>query len=334
MLDQGILSKHRAGIMGVAAVMIYFAHAYAFVDLDGVAASVFALGNVGVDVFLLLTGLGMAFSLSKRPGLADFYAKRFVRVGVPFLCISVPYFLYADLVMFAPERATFARLALDCASLSYWLYHTGAWYVSMLVPLYLAAPFWASFERRFDRKLVPAAVGVALSWALYFAMGSLTALDPVASNVAFVAKRLPSFFVGFWLGSTILSGNLLRMPRWKAVALSLASLALWLAVRNALPANFLAALGVSVLFAVALDAVSGFGGRVARSTVAFFNGLGGGSLESYLLNIYLLELTKVSFGWHGWALYLVVIAFVLAGSFLLPPLYAKVGDRLLGLREG
>ena len=57
-------------------------------------------------------------------------------------------------------------------------------------------------------------------------------------------------------------------------------------------------------------------------------------MESYLLNIYLLELTKVSFGWHGWALYLVVIAFVLAGSFLLPPLYAKVGDRLLGLREG
>lgn len=276
MLDQRILIRHRAGLMGIAAVMIYFAHAYAFVNLKGIAASLFSLGNVGVDIFLLLTGFGMAFSFSRRPGLRAFYHKRAVRIGVPFLCLSVPYFLYADFFMFASSRATFTRFALDCSSLSYWIFHTGAWYVSMLVPLYLATPLWASFERQFSQKAFPAFIGVALSLVLYFTMTGLPALDPVAANVAFVAKRLPSFFVGFWIGSTFLLGNLLRMRRWEAVTLSFVALAAWFSLRSILPVNFLAALGASTLFAVVLDVVAGMEGRVVRSVAGLINGLGGG----------------------------------------------------------
>lgn len=71
--------------MGVAAFMIYFAHFYAYADL-GVVNRLFAYGNWGVDVFLLLSGFGICHSMSKSPSDGDFYLKRFVRVGVPYLC--------------------------------------------------------------------------------------------------------------------------------------------------------------------------------------------------------------------------------------------------------
>ena len=50
--------------MGVAALMIYFAHFYAYADL-GLLNKLFAYGNWGVDVFLLLSGFGMCHSMSK-----------------------------------------------------------------------------------------------------------------------------------------------------------------------------------------------------------------------------------------------------------------------------
>ena len=48
--------------MGVAAFMIYFAHFYAYADL-GVVNRLFAYGNWGVDVFLLLSGFGICHSM-------------------------------------------------------------------------------------------------------------------------------------------------------------------------------------------------------------------------------------------------------------------------------
>lgn len=49
------LRERRTFVMGVAALMIYFAHFYAYADL-GLLNKLFAYGNWGVDVFLLLSG--------------------------------------------------------------------------------------------------------------------------------------------------------------------------------------------------------------------------------------------------------------------------------------
>lgn len=335
MLDQGILSKYRAEIMGVAAIMIYFAHAYAFVDLTGITSSLFSLGNVGVDVFLAMTGFGMAFSMSSRRGIRDFYIKRAVRVGVPFLCLSIPYFLFADFLMFAPERASAMRFMLDCSTLVFWFYHTGAWYVSMLVPLYLITPLWASFDRGFSCKVIPAALGVALCWGGSFALSPLLAAHPVIANVAFVVERLPSFFVGYWLGSTWMAGVRLSLGRSTALVLSAALLFVWLFVRRFVPSNFLAALGVVLLLATGFEFSVWRGHRFSFViTLAGFLKRLGGSLESYLLNIYLLELTSTLFAWHGWILYVAVIAFVLLGALFLSPLFAQVTGRLLRVFDG
>lgn len=67
-IDTSRFSKQRQLVMGIAALMIYFAHAYAIVPVDGVIAKLLSLGNLGVDIFLFASGFGMYYSLRNRGG--------------------------------------------------------------------------------------------------------------------------------------------------------------------------------------------------------------------------------------------------------------------------
>lgn len=44
-----------------------------------------AVGSVGVDIFIILSGFGLYYSLSRRGSLSLFYRKRFQRVVLPYL---------------------------------------------------------------------------------------------------------------------------------------------------------------------------------------------------------------------------------------------------------
>lgn len=57
-IDASGFSRQRQLVMGIAALMIYFAHAYAIVPVDGVVAKLLSLGNLGVVIFLFALALG------------------------------------------------------------------------------------------------------------------------------------------------------------------------------------------------------------------------------------------------------------------------------------
>lgn len=66
--DFGDISRYRTQLMGMASLMIIACHAPASgVLMPPVLANVLSYGNFGVDIFLLLSGLGLYYSLSKRP---------------------------------------------------------------------------------------------------------------------------------------------------------------------------------------------------------------------------------------------------------------------------
>lgn len=91
------LSKRHLLVMGFAVVGIYCAHVYALVPVEGVVAAALSLGNLGVDVFFLMTGFGMSYSMARGGSAASFYVRRLVRVAIPYLCISVPHYLFAKM---------------------------------------------------------------------------------------------------------------------------------------------------------------------------------------------------------------------------------------------
>lgn len=62
------LSTYRTQLMGFATLMIIACHASASgVVLPRIVSYVFTLGNYGVGIFLLLSGLVVFYSLSNKP---------------------------------------------------------------------------------------------------------------------------------------------------------------------------------------------------------------------------------------------------------------------------
>ena len=79
----GLLSRYRSQLMGVATVWVMLFHAYPFefgvLPLDAFKA----VGFCGVDLFILLSGMGLSVSLQKNRGresLAAYYRRRFFRI--------------------------------------------------------------------------------------------------------------------------------------------------------------------------------------------------------------------------------------------------------------
>ena len=80
-----LLSEYRTPLMGIAALMIILCHANGYgVAVPHAVRSLLTLGNMGVDIFLFLSGIGCFYSLSKEPDTAKWYKKRFVRIFIPY----------------------------------------------------------------------------------------------------------------------------------------------------------------------------------------------------------------------------------------------------------
>lgn len=116
------LRERRTLVMGIAALMIYFAHVYSYADL-GTLGAFFTYANWGVDVFLLVSGFGIGHSIAKCPIARKFYWKRLVRVGVPYLILAVPFYFASDILV--ADQGDWGLFVLDVSTLSYWLLHRG-----------------------------------------------------------------------------------------------------------------------------------------------------------------------------------------------------------------
>lgn len=173
------LSTYRTQLMGIATLMVIICHANAYhVQLPRLVVSIFTWGNLGVDIFLFLSGIGLYYSLSKRninkkEDYLSFYKKRFFRIYIPYLMICLPYCLIFILL----GIYSLGDCILCLSTLGYWLFHRGAWFVSIILILYLVAPF-----------------------LLRILSGSYSSTS-ILHNTQFAFGRVPSFILGITIGS-------------------------------------------------------------------------------------------------------------------------------------
>lgn len=97
----GLASSYRQEIMGIACIMIMGCHCtFQWPDsflMKIVKTAVQNSGNVGVEIFLLVSGIGLCFAYEKCTDLKQFYLHRYVRLLVPYLILCVPYWVWRDL---------------------------------------------------------------------------------------------------------------------------------------------------------------------------------------------------------------------------------------------
>ena len=59
------ISEYRTELMGFSAILILICHSVAYIEMPRILHYVLSLGNIGVDLFLFLSGMGMWFSITK-----------------------------------------------------------------------------------------------------------------------------------------------------------------------------------------------------------------------------------------------------------------------------
>lgn len=189
------LSRCRPELMGLAALWVMLFHAYPFrfhfFPLDAFKQ----LGFAGVDVFILLSAMGLYLSLHRTPEqpLSRYYLRRARRVLPTFWLVVGLYSLYLVL----RGRIGWGVLAWNLSAVYYWFRIEGAfnWYIPSVLAFYLISPFYAGFLRRSRRPGWLTAAMFPVSYLIY----RLTI--PVHLNYTedFVC-RIPAFAMGMLIG--------------------------------------------------------------------------------------------------------------------------------------
>lgn len=196
------LSTYRTQLMGIATLMVIICHANAYhVQLPRLVVSIFTWGNLGVDIFLFLSGIGLYYSLSKRninkkEDYLSFYKKRFFRIYIPYLMICLPYCLIFILL----GIYSLGDCILCLSTLGYWLFHRGAWFVSIILILYLVAPFLFRILSGSYKWHIAIGIIIALMILCHIPISDHSSTS-ILHNTQFAFGRVPSFILGITIGS-------------------------------------------------------------------------------------------------------------------------------------
>lgn len=117
----GLLSKYRNECMGLAILFVIFVHSVDFgINYPKKIANFSYLGQVGVYIFFMVSGIGMYYSLSKSD--QGFYKRRFKKIMPSYFMIALPVFAVIDLIM---DHDNFGSFLLDISMLRWWLFGRG-----------------------------------------------------------------------------------------------------------------------------------------------------------------------------------------------------------------
>ena len=161
------VSVCRSELMGVAMLWVMLFHAYQFHFHNPLLEVIKMFGYLGVDIFILLSGMGLGKSLlEKEQGpLRTFYLRRFQRILPTYWLIVGPYSLLLVLL----SRIPLSTAVWNLTALHYWFHIPGSfnWYVPALLAFYLLAPFYVKFFARSKYKRLLSISTLFVSYALY-----------------------------------------------------------------------------------------------------------------------------------------------------------------------
>ena len=285
------LSRFRPYLMGMAALFIILCHAAAsHVLMPNWLGKVLRFGNSGVDLFLFLSGLGCYYSLSKttQGGIITFYKRRLSRLLPAYLIIYVP--LNAVLLLIG-VRSVF-EVALSLTTLEFWLFHRGAWFISLIIPLYFLSPLL--FKAMRSRRKWFWTIGLILALTLVCSISvSDQSKTSVLNNILGALGRVPSFILGMAIAQECMEKKQISVL-WPIVLA-----VLFFPLYRFIPTATLIWMLVPLMLLLLVWVIrSMIGCHWVESSLGFMGRI---SLESYLMNISLNSLLSVLITHYRWS---------------------------------
>lgn len=282
------ISRFRTECMGVACIWVLAVHALDFgVHLPSwlwVVEKLMGYGQVGVNMFFFLSGVGVYFSLNKRDSAGVFCINRCKRVLVPWLLISFPCLLVLQIMdgCFRP-----LWFILDLTTLSYWLTpQRVTWFVPVILLYYVLIFFYHKLVRKTKRLGAVTLFSMILCSVIYVVLRD--ASSSILSCLGSALSRMPVFLGGFWFGEQIQEEKKVNILWIVLMVISVPIRSLFhLEAKHLIVILTLELWGVAACFIVARALEVGC--RVFHGPLSF---LGSCSLEIYLLNVYFASIMQ------------------------------------------
>ncbi len=207
--NYSIFSKHRQFLLGVSTLFIGIFHLDFFASVamhkHPVMYELVGMLNIGVEIFLLLSGIGLYFAYSKKPEFKTYYFKRVISVYFVFLIINLPYAYFKN---FIASQNGFRAFLLNELSLSYWTRPPGetrpGWYVVFIMVIYLIYPLIFRIINFFEAKkhdliFTISACTVILCVSIYLNRN----YSELYSVVEIGLSRIPIFLISCYIGKLV-----------------------------------------------------------------------------------------------------------------------------------
>lgn len=289
------LSDGRELLMGAAMLYVMLFHT----ELTGAVYppglwEFLRFGFTGVDLFLLLSGIGMVFSLEGNSRALPFYARRARRIYPD----VVPWVLAFSLINMWAGRCSLPLLIANCLGVGYWVSGSkGAfnWYLSAILAFDLLAPFVFYLLRKRRGRAARAAGMMALAL-----LPMLAAVDLLhRGRLAMALSRLPVFLLGMLAGFWMREDVTLTRAEYRsliplAALLALCSLA---SIAEDFPViGWLWLSGGAAMALASLPLAKALGRlREGGTPARMLRWMGANSLPLYLCNILLVRSYKLFF---------------------------------------
>ena len=287
------LSLYRTELMGIAALWVVFCHARQHSSFPFIIHTLLGLGNICVDIFLILGGMGMYYSLNssreKGIGLAEWYKKRFIRVIVPYLIAAIPFYIWFCI----HNNYGVGRYFYHLSGLSFWGEHEGMWYVDLLIPLYLLTPLIGKLIDSAKQRIIPTVI--IMCFILIISAFPISDFINTPNVVAVISNVQSAFcrVVGYVFG--YFCGEYVRDKKRVSCLILPVSLVVFIFFKKVPYVNHLFNGWILAIF---LILVLSLGIKIFRKTriISVLKWLGDRSLELYLANCILVPLL-FSFSW-------------------------------------
>ena len=189
------VSRYRGELMGIAIVFIILFHIP--LDRSDMFFGLRRCGNIGVDMFLFLSGIGLWYSWTKQPSFKSFYKRRLLRIFPTWLVISSLYYLQH----FDFATGDYVDLILDITiNWGFWLHDEGTfWYVPAIMMLYLWAPLYMKLIQRHPvYRWLPV---LMICWCCVVQW--VIPIHQAVGHIEIFWSRVPIFFIGINIGELV-----------------------------------------------------------------------------------------------------------------------------------
>jgi peptidoglycan/LPS O-acetylase OafA/YrhL len=282
------ISLYRKPMMGVAILLIMLYHTH----MDDLYFMYYVknCGNVGVDIFLFLSGIGLWYSWQKTPSLRQFFSRRFGRVFPEFFVIACIFYL-CDYNSDAPKDSHNMIELIGNITINWCFWSNGSrtfWFIPAIMAMYLFAPAYMNLIRKNpSMRWIP----VLIILFDIFVQYNIDVRHAIGHLEIFI-NRIPIFLIGMNCGKSVKENT--QIPAntfWLILAVFLTSISVLVTsamdISGRYPILLIRLINIPLSITIIFILI-----RILKFTpqrfINFISFLGGISLEIYLVHEHLV----------------------------------------------